>query len=276
MVTWREVLSKKLTKKEMRFLRASFDVIGDIAIIEVPYELEKKEKIIARTLLGLVKNIKVVAKKEGGHIGKYRRQKLKVLAGENRLTTIHKESGCVFRLNVETCYFSPRLGTERLRASKLIKPEEKVYVACSGVAPFPVIFSKHSKAKRIVGLELNPEAHRFAVENVGLNKCKNVEVFKGNVLDSDNFVKGPFHRIFLPAPKEGAALVGGVLKVARKSGAYLHVYDFAHEDEFTEAAKRVEDACSKAGFSCKVLDVVRCGQHAVRTLRVRVDCFVKK
>jgi len=275
MVTLRDALKGKLTKAELSLLRASFDVIGDIAIIEIPKGVEKKKKVIAATLFRLLKNIKVVACKLGGHVGKYRRQKLEILAGEHRLVTTHRESGCIFKLNVETCYFSPRLSHERLRASSLIKPKEAVYVACSGVAPFPIVFSKHSKAKSIAGIELNPAAHKYAEENVLLNKTKNVEVHKGDVRESAGILKTKFDRIFLPAPKEGSTLIGGVVKVA-KASAFLHVYDFAHEDEFKEAAKRVKDACNKAGFSCKVLDVVKCGQHAVRTYRVCVDCRIRK
>ena len=45
----KDLLTKKLTKKEMEFLKTSFDTIGDVAIIEIPDELEKKEKEIEKT-----------------------------------------------------------------------------------------------------------------------------------------------------------------------------------------------------------------------------------
>jgi tRNA (guanine37-N1)-methyltransferase len=276
MVTLREALKNKLSQRDLSHLRASFDVVGDVAVIEIPYELENKAKIIATTLFKLLKNVNVVACKLGKHYGKYRRQKLKVLAGEKRVTTAHVESGCRFKLDVETCYFSPRLSSERLRAAKLIKKGEKVFVACSGVAPFPIVMSKHSKAKNIVALELNPAAHKFAVENVKLNKCENVDVHKGDVKLSNKFVKGPFDRIFLPAPKEGSLLIPGVLKVAKKSGCFLHVYDFSPEGDYDGVEQRVRSVCNKAGWSCKILRTVKCGQHAPRVYRVRIDCFVKK
>jgi tRNA (guanine37-N1)-methyltransferase len=40
----KESLKGKLTKKELESLKTSFDVIGDVAIIEIPDELKKKEK----------------------------------------------------------------------------------------------------------------------------------------------------------------------------------------------------------------------------------------
>jgi len=174
MTSLRDVLKKKLTKKEQEMLRTSFDVIGDIAIIEVPKELKRKQKMIAQTLLSLVKSINVVAVKDGGHKGKYRRQKLSVVEGENRLTTQHTESGIKLKLDVSKCYFSPRLGTERLRIAKLIKKDERVLIAGSGIAPYPLVISKNSKAKELIGVEFNPIAHKYAVENVKLNKINNV------------------------------------------------------------------------------------------------------
>ena len=80
----KEALQGKLSTTELEQLRASFDVIGDVAIIEVPLELKKKQTIIGKTLHSLLKNVNVVAVKQGGHTGKYRRQPLAVVAGEKR------------------------------------------------------------------------------------------------------------------------------------------------------------------------------------------------
>lgn len=270
----REALAGKLSEKELRHLRASFDVIGDIAIIEVPYELERRAKLIAKTVYDLLKNVNVVACKVGKHFGKYRRQRLRVLAGEQRLITTHRESGCVFKLDVEKCYFSPRMSHERLRVASLIE-RDSVFVACSGVGPFPIVIAKKCKASRVVGLELNPVAHRYAVENVRLNKV-DVEVVQGDVMHAQDFVRGVFDRILIPAPREGALMLPGVLPLAKMRGCFVHVYDFAPEGLFEEAAQRVQEACRDAGYACSVRDVVKCGQHAPRVFRVCVDARVRK
>ena len=136
----KKLLAGKLTKKELNMLRASFDVIGTIAVIEIPRELVKKQKIIAAAVLSLNPYIKTVAKKSGAHTGKYRRQKLVILAGEKTKITEHKESGLRMRLNVETCYFSPRLVTERMRIASLVQFNEKILVMFSGIV-LPKYFS---------------------------------------------------------------------------------------------------------------------------------------
>ena len=40
----KEALKGKLSKKEMKILIASFDSVGDIAVIQIPKGLEKKKK----------------------------------------------------------------------------------------------------------------------------------------------------------------------------------------------------------------------------------------
>jgi len=271
----REALKDRLSSKERDLLRASFDVIGDIAIIEVPVELEHKAKLIASTLLGLLKNVNVVACKVGKHYGRYRRQRLRVIAGQNRLTTTHLESGCRFRLDVEKCYFSPRLSHERLRAALLVGDGEAVFVAGSGVGAFPIVIAKKSKAGRIVGLEFNPVAHKFAVENVGINSV-DVRAIKGDVLRAREYVRGSFDRVFVPAPHQGIALLSGVLPLTKTRGAMCHVYDFAPQGAFHVSADRVRVACSEAGYSCSIRGVVKCGQHAPWVFRVCVDAHVRK
>jgi tRNA (guanine37-N1)-methyltransferase len=69
-----DILKNEFTKKEIENLNRSFDVIGNIGIIEVDDELNKKAKIIAEALLKTNKNIKTVVKKVGEHSGVYRLQ----------------------------------------------------------------------------------------------------------------------------------------------------------------------------------------------------------
>ena len=177
----KDLLKGKLTEKELELLPSAFDVIGDIAVIEVKEGLEKKEKLAAEALLKLHKNIKVVVRKSGMHCGEFRTRKLKILAGEKRKETIYKESGARLKLDVEKVYFSERLGSERLRIAKQIKKGENVLVMFSGCGPYPLVFSKNSTANLIFGIEKNPVAHRYGLENIQLNNSRNVRLYLGDV-----------------------------------------------------------------------------------------------
>lgn len=267
----KEALRGKLTAYELGLLRASFDVVGDIAIIEIPPLLEKKEKVIGSTLLGLLKNVNVVLAKQGSHYGKYRRQRMKVIAGEDRKTAEHKENGVSMRLNVETCYFSPRLSTERMRIAGKVKKGEKVLVVGSGVAPYPLVIARNSDVGKVVGVEFNPSAHKFAVENVALNKLQNkVDCIKA---DAANFNGRKFDRVIVPIPHEGVEFVRFVFNNI-KPGGYLHILDFAPEFDLKLPAKRLKELCGVYRKKCRLLRVVKAGQHAVRSYRVCLDVKV--
>ena len=174
----KQILKNHLTVEELKIMPSSFDVVGDILIfIEFPKELKKKEKDIARTIINYFKNINVVTKKSEHYSGKYRTPKIEIMGGENRKETIHKENNCRFKLDVEKCYFSARLGNERKRIYEKIK-SESVLVMFSGIGIYPIEISKNTKAKEIYGIEINPIAHKYALENLELNKTKNVHLHK--------------------------------------------------------------------------------------------------
>ncbi|MEM3154925.1 MAG: methyltransferase [Candidatus Woesearchaeota archaeon] len=258
----REALKKKLNAKELSQLITSFDIIGDIAIIEIPPVLTKKAKVIGETLLMLHKNIKVVAAKKGEHRGKYRRQKLRIIAGEKRFETLHKESGILMQLNVAKCYFSPRLGSERMRIAKQVRKGEKILVAGSGVAPYPLVISKHSPAKSIVAVEANPIAHSYARKNIALNKASNIVLVKGDI---NKLPPSKFDRIILAIPHEGIKLYQTLMKFAKKN-TILHIYDFAPEENLLLPALKLK--------GIKILRVVKTQQVGVRRYRVCIDAKV--
>jgi len=271
MVSLKEALKKKLTKKEMSFMRSSFDVVGSIAIIEIPQELKKKEKIIAETLIDLFKPVKTVVKKSGIHYGKYRRQKLIVLAGENTKVAEYKESGVRLKIDLEKCYFSSRLGTERLRIAGQVKPNERVLIMFSGVAPYPLVIAKNAKPKIIYGIELNPVAHKFAMENVKLNKMQDkIILFKGDVVEVVPKLKQKFDRILMPMPKTALTFLETAFKAAKK-GTIIHFYTFGKEEEFQDIRNQIKDECKKHKKKCRILRTVKAGHYAPGVYRVCVD-----
>jgi len=271
--TLKEALKDKLTAEQKQLLRTSYDLVGDIAIIEIPEELSTKEKLIAKTLLELHKNIKVVCKKAGKHSGIYRTQKLKILAGEKRFTTTHKENNCTFKLNVKTCYFSPRLATERLRIANLVSPGESVLVMFAGVGPYPIVIAKNSKARSVTGIELNQEAYEFGFENVELNKLTNTHMIWGDVRKVVPKLHKKFDRIVMPLPK-GAEDFLDIALMASKKGSTIHFYDFLHENLTHLAEDKIARACKKAKKRFKILRIVRCGQQSPRVYRFCIDFMV--
>ena len=177
----RKLLEGKLSIEEFEKLKTSYDTVGNIAILEIDDDLRKYEKIIAEALLESNKNIKTVLRKDEKHEGEFRTQKMKWLAGIKTKETIHKENGVLLQLDVETVYFSPRLSTDRKRIMQQVKEGEDILVMFSGCAPYPCVFAKNTKARTIVGIEINPEGYRYGLKNLELNKLKNVVLINGDV-----------------------------------------------------------------------------------------------
>ncbi len=266
----KQALKGKLTKKELELVPSSFDIVGDIAIVEIPENIEKKEKLIADTLLKLHKNIKVICKKTGIHRGIFRRQKLKIIAGERRKTTIYKENNVVMKVHVQDVYFSPRLSHERKRIANQVKPEESVLIMFSGVAPYCLVIAKNTKAKEVYGIEINPLAHKYALENVKLNKLNNINLFQGDVRFVTPTLKKKFERVAMPLPLGGENFLD-VAIAAIKKGGIIHFYDFKDELGFKIAKQKVKDACKAAKKKCRILKLTKTGQISPRTYRICID-----
>lgn len=262
----KDYLKEKLSEDEILKINNSFDIIGNIAVIEVDKELEDKEEIIADSILKFNKNIKTVVKKVGGHEGVYRIQKYEMLKGNKNLETLYKENGLRFKLDISKVYFSPRLSNERMRIARLIKEGEKVLVMFSGIGVYQIVISKYSKAKEVYGVEINPEACKYAEENVRLNKIKNIKLYCGDVNEVVPGINKKFDRIIMPLPKESRKFLGLARKYLEKNGI-IHLYFFSKEDE-------LENVLTELKKEYKILNVVKCGQSSPREFRYCTDMLL--
>lgn len=275
-VTVEDLLSKKLTKKQMGSMPKSQEIVGNIMILEVPQELESKEKIIAEAYLKTNKNISTVVKKKEAHSGVFRTRKVKILAGKKTKETTHLENGIRLKLHLEKTYFSARSANERLRISKQVKKGEEVMVMFSGAAPYPLVLARNSPAKKIYGIELNPLAHAYADENIRLNKFENsITLKKGDVYDVMPKIRKKFDRIVMPLPKTGEEFLPLALKKSKK-GTTIHLYSFLHEKKMDAYTRKVKEICKKSGNDVRILRKVKCGQFSPGTFRVCLDLKVLK
>ena len=262
-------LTTKLKENDLKFLRKSMDTVGNIAILEISDELVKKEKLIAREVLRINKNIKTVLRK-GKHEGVFRIQKLKHLAGEKTKETVYKENNVLLKLDVERVYFSPRLSSERKRIMEMIKKPEDVLVMFSGCGPYVCVIAKNTPAKSVYGVEINPVAHNYAIQNLLLNKLSNAFVFLGDVKTVVPKLKMRFDRIIMPLPKSADDYLEVAFSVSKKS-TMIHFYDFQQEGEFEKSTEKIIKACESKGRRFKILNIFKCGQSAPREFRICVD-----
>jgi len=273
----KEALSEFLSQQELDSVIGSFDLIGDIAIIEIPDELESREKQIGEALLSVHKNLKTVLKKLSPMEGEFRVRRVKCIAGEDRTTTLYKESGVPMELDVARVYFSVRLSNERTRISSLVQPGERILALFAGVGPFPLVIAKAHPDAEIVAIELNPDAVAFMERNIARNKAKNVKAVLGDARKEVlAHYRGWADRVLMPLPK-GAHDFLDVAFAGAKHGATIHFYTFASiADPLAEAKEKADAAAKAAGVRIEVASWRIVRPYSPQTVQVVLDLILKK
>ena len=266
-------LFPEFKKKEQELLPTAFDTVGDVLIFnDFPEELKKKEEKIGKRLLEKFKHINVVAKKTGKYGGTYRTPKIKILAGERRKETVHKENGVLLKLHIEKVYFSARTATERLRIIEKVKKNERVLIMFSGIGVLPIEIAKHTQAKDVVGVEINPAAHEYALENAGKNKV-DVDLYCGDVRKVVPTLQGTFDRIAMPLPKDATAFLDVALRKMKKG--VIHVYVFGSLEDVPNMKEAIRGKVHTAKKTCRIMHPVKCGQFSPSDFRLRFDVHVR-
>lgn len=196
----------------------SFDIIGDIAIVDIPEDAQDHKKEIAHTLLAR-KPVHTVVQKRSNVQGEYRIRTFEYLAGEQKSETIHREYGLTFKVDINTVYFNPRLSTERLRIAHKVDHGEVVTDMFCGVGPFSLMIAKYSEAEKVYAIDINPEAVQLLKENVRLNKIENVIPILGDAKKEIAKI-GHTDRIIMNLPQRAFEF----LPEALQYGSIIHYY----------------------------------------------------
>ncbi len=226
----RDKLSEALPSDELSKVYNSFDVIGDIAIIKIPKSNLANEGAIAKQIMASQKNIKTVLTPATRITGDFRVRALKLLAGENKTITTQKESGCSFKVDVEKCYFSPRLSGEHRRIANLVKGGETVVNMFAGVGCFSILIAKTQSKTKVYSIDVNPVAVGCMEENVKVNQVKEcVFPLFGDSKDIiQALLQGVADRVLMPLPEKALEYLPYALMALKKTGGWIHYYDFQH------------------------------------------------
>jgi tRNA (guanine37-N1)-methyltransferase len=226
----REILSETIPPEELRYVYNSYDIIGDIAIIRLTETSSQYRSDIAKGLMSVHKNVKTVLAQGSPVHGVFRIRRLEHVIGEDKTTTTHLEAGCSFSVDVEKCYFSPRLSYERMRIAKQVSDGEVVVNMFAGVGCFSLLIAKHSEASRIYSIDVNPIAVQLMQRNIRVNgDYGKVVPILG---DAKEVVEKRLHniadRVVMPLPEKAFEYLPYALSALSRSGGWIHYYDFEH------------------------------------------------
>ncbi len=223
----RKIAREVLGDEKARKIWGRIEIIGDIAVIRVPFDMDPKELIpLAEKIIEELPYVKSVWAGLPGVEGPYRLRKYVHLAGEKRSETIYKEHGCLFKVDITKIYVSPTLNYEHKRIAQLIKPGEIVVNMFAGAGFFSIIAAKYSKPKIVHSIDINPYAYKYMNINIKLNKVE--DIVKPYLGDAAKIIEEQLintcDRVLMPYPELALSYLKYALKALRNGKGYIHVY----------------------------------------------------
>lgn len=278
--TIEDVLAGTVPEAEYKELPKSFDIIGDIAVLETKPELAKFEKEIGEALMQIHPNVRTVMAKEGPITGADRIRPLHHVTGERKTVTIHQEFGCVFKVDISKAFFSPRLSTEHDRVAKLVSKRESVVDMFAGVGPFSILIARTHRDVRLDSIDANADAARLIRENALLNKVQDkVRIWNGDARKiTREHLEGSATRVIMNHPSAAKDFLDSACSALAKDQGVLHYYTFKDGEDCDEKAiAELATGVGIAGYTVKqVLQTRRVREVAPYTWQVGVDAIVAR
>ncbi len=272
-MSFKEKLSE-LTKIDSKLLPSSYQIIGDILLLKLSkIKILKQKKQIAAASQKLLPYIKTVCEIKQVS-GEFRKPKLKILLGKTT-ETIHKENGIFYKIDVSKIMFSKGNLLERKRLLEKIKPGEIIVDMFAGIGYFSLNLAKYTNTEKIYSIEKNKTAFDYLVENVRLNKIKNIEPIYGDCRKTkiphkaDRVLMGYF-----PGTDKFLPSAFGFLK---DRGIIVYHNIFSKKELWDKPLKNLEKSAKENGFRLdKVLEKKIVKDYAPNVYHVVVEAEFRK
>lgn len=252
----KEALETKLNREELKKIPSSFDILGDIAVLEISEEIIEKKEIIGKALLEVQTNLNTVLLQKSPVSGEYRVKDLEVIAGEPKTHTIHKEHGCKFHIDLDKVFYSPRLTREREIITKQVRSKETVFDMFTGVGPFSILIAKKRNPKKVYAVDKNKEAIKLLKKNIKLNNVEEkIKPIRGDIRKIAPKYKNSSNRAIMNLPFKSGSFLKEAINLIKKEGGIINYYDIRKEEDLFEGAVNdIKEKSNKKGYKAKVLD----------------------
>jgi tRNA (guanine37-N1)-methyltransferase len=248
--TFVELLEDQLPPHLLASLPRALDFVGDIAIVEVPPELDAYKNTVGKAILKTHKTVRTVLAKAGAVSGPYRLREFHAIAGEPKTETIHKEYGCQYYVDLAKAYFSPRLSYEHNRVASLVQNGETVIDLFAGVGPFAILIAKTHANVKVYAVDANPDAVKFLKRNVQLNRVadKVYPIFGDAKHVVEQRLLAVADRVIMNLPEKAMEFVNASCRTIKPIGGIVHFYSFVNASDSIEDMKdRFTDAVEDSG-----------------------------
>lgn len=248
-----------------------FEIVGDIALIED--DVAEPEKV-ADAIMTVKKNVKTVLAAMSPVEGEFRTRRFRTVAGEDRTSTIHREYGSRFYIDLERAYFTPRLATERARILTQIEEGQTVVDMFAGVGPYSIMIARKSPEIQVIAIDKNPDAVEFLHRNVELNSTSNVEAIEGDAnIEAERFASVADH-VIMNLPHNANEFLDAAVKLCAPN-AIIHYYDITPEDDLFESSlKLIDEAAERAGRTTELVETRVVRSYAPHQFNVCIEMRV--
>lgn len=210
----------------------SFEVVGDIAIVE-----QEEAGKVANALMSTYKTLRSVITPISDVEGEFRTRRFRHVAGEERTVTVHKEHGLRYKVDLEGAYFTPRLGTERLRIAKQVVPGDFVLDMFAGVGPFALLLAR--RGARVVAIDKNPVAVKYLRENAALNRI-DLEILEGDAGNLAKNYENIADHVIMNLPHTAHQFLIPAIQAA-KNGGVIHYYAMSQDEDLYKDLNLIEE-----------------------------------
>ena len=196
-----------------------------------------------------------------------------LLAGSPITTTVHKEYGLAFKVDVGRVYFNPKLGFEHRRVAEKARDGETVLDMFTGVGGFALHIASLRRSL-VVAVDLNPLAARLAAENVLLNRRRlrgRVIVVNADASQLHEAFNPVFDRIIMDHPTRSKHFLWVACRLLKGEGV-IHYYTLSTSciDAEEELREWLPGCCRVGGINlCReVLDYSP--SYSIYTIEARI------
>lgn len=247
-----DYLDEQIPASLRTFTPRSVDVIGHVAVVEVPRELAPYGQPLGEGIMRWKRRVRAVLAKAGPIGGQHRTREFKLLAGEDSTEAIHREHGCRFLVDVRKVHFNPRLAFEHNRIARLTAEGETVWDMFSGIGCFAVLIAKTHPTVTVYASDVNPDAYAYLQRNIELNKVQGrvIPLHRDAALAASNELRGRMDRIIMDLPSNALDFLPTACQALKAEGGVIHVYSFTTEKPpFTNTRELVERRLKSGGWS---------------------------
>jgi len=273
-----EAAADKLPPYLLASFPRSIDIIGEIAIVEIPPELEAYKRTVGEAILQTHSNVRTVLAKASAVDGVERLREYEVIAGLGKTETVHRENGCTYYLDVKKVYFSPRLSFEHMRVARQVGSDEIVIDMFAGVGPFSILIAKMHENVRVYAIDINPNAIRYLERNVAANGVlgRVIPILGDAKTVIGGRLRGVADRVIMNLPERALEYVDSACEAIKPEGGVIHFYCFSGDaDPIGDAEDKLRRAVAEAGrrFN-RVISARKVREVAPRRWQVVIDALI--